>query len=131
MKASQGPEARKSVGRLILVEPNDGFRRPCLEALRGELEGTVVGPPRRDRFLDPLQEGTQDEPVDGSATLGSPPKSCLLRNRPKVLDGRRGLSRQDEEGPAGGHVRMEERFRLERGGRVGVTRLGLAPLPLG
>ena len=79
--AGEGPEARERVRRVVLVEANDGRRRPGLEALRGQLERSIVGLLGGDRPLDPLQEGAQDEPVGGPTALGSPPESRLLRGR--------------------------------------------------
>ena len=131
MLPSQRPETREGVCRVVLVEADDGRCHLSLEALRGQLEGAVVGLASGDRFLDPLQERAEDEPIGDPTALGPSPESSVLRNRPELLDGRRRLRRRDEEGPAGRQVRMEERFGLECRGGVRVARLGLPPFALG
>src|ERR687891_3011048 len=126
--ARQRPQPGERLGGIVLVEAPDCRRYPGGQVLGLELGRADERVGRRDRSARPLVRGPEEEPVCGAARF----RPTLQLHELAV--GRQALElgplgeRRHEGRPAGGHLRMEQVLRPERGRGVGIAPLRLSQL---
>ena len=127
----QGPEAGERARGVVLVEAPERGGDASRQVVRVGGDGGIEDPPGRERPADALERNAVRELLLHPTGCRAPLELVELLLGGQALEPRRRLDGCDERRAARCEVRVENVVGADRGRRVGLPALDLAPLPGG